>query len=130
MKLSYPEWEKTVCMEEQDIPVISMENPLYHYDRLMELYRQIQGDTGGFVLFEEETHLDLRKKSVLLLSPLDMDFNNRKILTKLFAALREEAMTESFTGKQGQPWEIFLHMQSIYHNRYRFLLLMIWTSIL
>ena len=28
MKLSYPEWEKTVCMEEQDIPVISMENPL------------------------------------------------------------------------------------------------------
>ena len=31
MKLSYPEWEKTVCMEEQDIPVISMENPLYHY---------------------------------------------------------------------------------------------------
>ena len=96
MKLSYPEWEKTVCMEEQDIPVISMENPLYHYDRLMELYRQIQGDTGGFVLFEEEPHLDLRKKSVLLLSPLDMDFNNRKILTKLFAALREEAMTESF----------------------------------
>lgn len=100
MKLSYPEWEKTVCMEEQDIPVISMENPLYHYDRLMELYRQIQGDAGGFVLFEEETHLDLRKKSVLLLSPLDMDFNNRKILTKLFAALREEAMTESFTGNK------------------------------
>lgn len=52
MKLSYPEWEKTVCMEEQDIPVISMENPLYHYDRLMELYRQIQGDAGGFVLLK------------------------------------------------------------------------------
>lgn len=96
MKLVHPDWEKQILFETGKVPVISIEEPKCLYHTFCELAEASQLGTGAFVLSDQGKIWDLKKRLVALGSPLDMNPNDRKLLTKLFLQLKVAAYEETY----------------------------------
>ena len=95
MKLVHPDWEKQILFGTGKVPVISIEEPKYLYDTFCEIYEASQLGTGAFVLSDQGKIWDLKKRLVVIGSPVDMNPNDRKLLTKLFLQLKTAAYEET-----------------------------------
>ena len=96
MKLVHPDWERQIEWKNETVPVIVIENPEYHLQVLEELYHQVHRMEGRFVLSEQECILDMSKQGALLLSPWDLNFEDRRIMTELFSRLKKISVGEKY----------------------------------
>jgi CRISPR-associated protein Csn2 len=48
-----------------------------------ELYRQFNKDEGKFVLSENNKEIDIAKYSEIIINPLSIEINNRKVLNNI-----------------------------------------------
>ena len=96
MKLVHPEWKTSIEFKEGRIQVVNIENPTYYTAIIQELVRQQQGGEGRFILSEANKIYDLSKVSEILLSPFQLDFDNRKIQAGIQKQLTQIANEEQF----------------------------------
>lgn len=89
MKLTHPDWEKQMTWEDGRFPLVILENRACHYAVVQELYAEVRGGRGRFVLSEGERLLDAVKSLEVLVSPWDMDFSGRKVMTAFYARLKQ-----------------------------------------
>lgn len=99
MKLVHQDWEKAVILNDEKVPLISIENPLCLYHTLKELEEESRTGIGNFVLSEDSQILDMKKRFLFVASPWDMDLNDRKLTTKLLLRLTGEAQNEIYERK-------------------------------
>jgi CRISPR type II-A-associated protein Csn2 len=99
MKLVHQDWEKPVIMDNEKVPLISVENPQCLYNTLKELEEESRTGIGNFVLSEGSKILDMKKQFLFVGSPWDMDLNDRKLTTKLIACLIGKAQDETYYRK-------------------------------
>lgn len=59
MKLVHQDWEKPVIMDNEKVPLISVENPQCLYNTLKELEEESRTGIGNFVLSEGSKILDI-----------------------------------------------------------------------
>ena len=59
-----------------------------------ELYKQANKDEGEFVLSENNKEIDIAKYSEIVINPLSVEINNRKILNKLYEELHKLSSNE------------------------------------
>lgn len=95
MKLIHPDWEKQIVIDNEKVPLISIENPQYLYDTLEELNEESQTNIGRYVLSENNKILDMKKQFVFVTNPWSMDLNDRKLSTKLIANVLNETQNET-----------------------------------
>jgi len=95
MKLAHPLWEKVISWEENHVPVIVVENPDFYYEIISELYQQTGGGDGRFVLSENDKTLDMKKRALFIQTPWEMNFSDRRIISRLYAAIKQDALEES-----------------------------------
>lgn len=93
MKLIYPELSSAIIEEgRQSICTeFIIESPELFSKYLSELLLQINGEEGNYVLVEEDKELDISKYVEVVVDPFSVDFNNRKILTRLYSELSKIA---------------------------------------
>lgn len=91
MKAIYVKYGIELSLEENQIITLVVENPQVMSDMLRDIFRQINGEEGGWILSENDKIFPLEKTSVLLDNPLTADYNEKKILTKLYKELSEQA---------------------------------------
>ena len=91
MKAIYVKYGIELSLEENQIITLVVENPQVMSDMLRDIFRQINGEEGGWILSENDKIFPLEKTSVLLDNPLTADCNEKKILTKLYKELSEQA---------------------------------------
>lgn len=99
MKLVHQDWEKPVIMDNEKVPLISVENPQCLYNTLKELEEESRTGIGNFVLSEGSKILDMKKQFLFVGSPWDMDLNDRKLTTKLIACITGKAQDETYYRK-------------------------------
>lgn len=99
MKLVHQDWEKAVILNDEKVPLISIENPQCLYHALKELEEESRTGIGNFVLSEDGQILDMKKRFLFMASPWDMDLNDRKLTTKLLLRLTGEAQNEIYERK-------------------------------
>lgn len=99
MKLVHQDWEKPVIMDNEKVPLISVENPQCLYNTLKELEEESRTGIGNFVLSEGSKILDMKKQFLFVGSPWDMDLNDRKLTTKLIACITGKAQDEIYYRK-------------------------------
>lgn len=99
MKLVHQDWEKPVIMDNEKVPLISVENPQCLYNTLKELEEESRTGIGNFVLSEGSKILDMKKQFFFVGSPWDMDLNDRKLTTKLIACIKGKAQDEIYYRK-------------------------------
>ena len=96
MKAIYAKYGIELSLEENRIITLVVENPKVMSDMLRDIFRQINGEEGGWILSENDKIFPLEKTCGLLDNPLTADCNEKKILTKLHKELSEQAKTSLY----------------------------------
>lgn len=79
-----------IDIEDGKASVLVIENPITMREYLLELEAQLQGELGNFVLSTDYEPMSIGKNLVLVKDPLNIDCNDKKVLTKLYQNIADE----------------------------------------
>lgn len=68
-----------------------IESPTLLRKHMGELYAQIHGQDGKFVLSDQGREVEIDKEADMILNPFEVDINNKKFLNKVYSELKELA---------------------------------------
>ena len=86
MKLVNSKYNLDIEFEENISNTLVLENKQHMIDVIQNLILQLKGDEGDFVLSAEK-NVKFDKVVEFIANPFEIDFNNKKIVTKLFEQL-------------------------------------------
>ena len=99
MRLVERELGLEIELKENVISVIVVEDVTLRLPMIEELYSQIMGKDGNWVLVENEKNYDLGKKAEIILEPFSLELNSKKVKTKLYQDIK--AVAQEFCFSQG-----------------------------
>lgn len=88
MKLVEREYGIEVDIKENIVAIIVLEDVKLRLPLINELFSQTSGKEGNWLLFENDKSFDLGKKVELILEPLTLTLNNKKVKTKLYQDIK------------------------------------------
>ena len=94
MKLASVNLERPIELDTQKAAEWIIESSELFFQYTQMLYHQIEGADGDFVLSEDNEILDFSKQAEMILNPLALDFNDRRIQKKLYSELQKAAYGE------------------------------------
>ena len=94
MKLVHPDLEGQILLDFNKPCEWIIESPDIFLKVLQELCSQINGSEGSFVLSDEK-EISLSKYSEIIVNPLNVNINERKILNKLYTELLKLSIEEN-----------------------------------
>lgn len=89
MKLVNAELLLNIDIEESKPTVLTVENPKIMADIVGQLHELCNSGEGDFVLAEDGKQLSLEKSTEIIINPFLIDYNSRKIQSKLYSELLE-----------------------------------------
>lgn len=101
MTLAYPLLQEPLVFEENRIQVLVVEAPLELRKMILSLQQQEAGQEGEFVLGEKWQPVEISKYATLVTDPFTLDFEAKKIATKLAQqalTVAKEEYGETFRG--------------------------------
>lgn len=117
MKLVHPELKQVFEFTEEQVNVWVIENPAAFYQYIMQLFKQISGKEGKFVLSHEMKELKISKQMDILLEPWSMDFSSRKILGRLYEEIKEIAWeSENFINTKEMMSDLNRYVLDLEHK--------------
>ena len=90
MRLINAEWNLDVQFKENMVNQVVIEEPQIYAAILSELYAQINGVEGKFLLSQGEKECSISKDMDIVINPFGITANCRKMQTKLQTELKEE----------------------------------------
>ena len=90
MKIINREWHRQIELKENTIYTLVFENKIYYREIILELLRQHKGLEGSFVLSEQNKEIAFDKYSYFISELFNIDINNKKVLTKVYAKLYKQ----------------------------------------
>ncbi|MBP2629425.1 MAG: CRISPR-associated Csn2 [Firmicutes bacterium] len=96
MKLVHSQMEKQFVFHENIIELLIIENPSLFTEFIRELFQQSMGEEGRFVLSENDKILSCKDKVEVILNPLNLDINDKRILNRLYGKIKELSVDEDF----------------------------------
>lgn len=94
MKLVHGDLSGEIINEQKECVEWIIESPDLFSKYVGELYRQFNKDEGKFVLSENNKEIDIAKYSEIIINPLSIEINNRKVLNKLYEELNKLSFNE------------------------------------
>lgn len=101
MNLIYPKYELNISLNPDTPVVLAIENPSDYTNFLDSIIHQSYGETGDLRLLDRDDETKFSKEVCVILNPLVVDCNEKKILSKLYAQLADIS-DEQFTEEQGK----------------------------
>lgn len=101
MTLAYPLLPEPIVFEENKISVLVVESPSELRKMILSLQQQAMGYEGAFVLGEKWLPVEISKYATLVTDPFTLDFEAKKIATRLAQqalAVAKEEYGEEFRG--------------------------------
>ena len=93
MRIIYSKYGIDLCLEENKITTIVIENPLVMSEVIRNISRQVNGEDGQWILSDQDKVFSAEKISIFLDNPLMVNSNEKRILTRLYKELSEQANT-------------------------------------
>lgn len=93
MRIIYVKYGIDLCLEENKITTIVIENPLVMSEVIRDISRQVNGEDGEWILSEQDKIFSIEKSSQFINNPLMVNSNEKRILTRLYKELFEQANT-------------------------------------
>lgn len=91
MKLVDTYYNFELNMVENQITVLSVENPTAYTKLVGDLWHQINGEEGSFILSDGEKLKNISKDVECIFNPFLLDCNNKKIITRLYQELKTQS---------------------------------------
>lgn len=99
MRLVERELGLDIELKENKVSVIVVEDVTLRLPIIEELYSQVLGKDGSWLLVENEKNYELDKKAEIILEPFSLELNNKKVKTKLYQDIK--TIAEDFFFSQG-----------------------------
>lgn len=94
MRIVHQILEESINFEENIINVLIIENQNLFSKLIEEMLNQIKGEEGRYILSINDEKEELPKFLELIIDPFSLDFNNKKIVSKLYKNIKEIAIGE------------------------------------
>lgn len=101
MKLVHPDLQFQIQFTDTVIPVCVIESPIWWRAIQKELLAQTHGEDGKWVLSEQDKELKISKSVELLLNPIQMEENQKRIMNAFLQSFSKVAVNEEYW-KKGQ----------------------------
>ncbi len=92
MILAYSKYGTAIEIKEDSIVSLIVENPRCFAEMVRDIYNQAQGGDGEFLLSERDKVVKIDKNMEVVVNPFGIDFNDRKILNRLYDKLKTVSM--------------------------------------
>ncbi len=89
MKLTNAKYSIDLEFTENQVNCLVVENQSAMLDIINDLYQQIQGNDGVFVLQNNDKEIKISKNVDLILEPFTLNINNKKNLSQLYSSMAE-----------------------------------------
>ena len=99
MRLIERELGLDIELKENKVSVIIVEDITFRLSIVEELYLQVMGKEGNWLLIENEKKYELAKKAEIILEPFSLELNNKKVKNKLYQDIK--TIAEEFFFAQG-----------------------------
>lgn len=97
MKLIHPIFSHPICIKEDKINVIQIENKNVFRKFVQEFYLQVnQVEQGNFLITENKKEISLSKNVFLITDIFAINLNQKKVLTKLYEHLGKMALSSDY----------------------------------
>lgn len=96
MKLAYSELIDVFTLKHTHLSTLVIENPRLFSTFVSELSQQIDGGIQKFTLSENEKIINLAQNMEIIINPLAIEINSRKLQTKLFEVLNATSNNEDY----------------------------------
>lgn len=114
MKLIHPKINYQIIFKENITNVIVIENPIMFRSFIEEFINQCSGEEGRFLLSENENEIDISKNVELIIDYFALEFNQKKILTKVYNYLRDLSQQENYYLKTNElQIKIFQYLEEL-----------------
>ncbi len=101
MKLVHPDLQFQIMFHHGMIPVVVVESPVRLRMMLKELLSQQQGNEGKWILCGEDQEFAINKSVEIILNPLQLEENQKRIMNAFLQSLGKTATNETYW-KKGQ----------------------------
>lgn len=101
MKLVHPDLQFQIQFADTAIPVCVVESPVWWRALQKELLAQMQGENGKWVLSEQDKEMKINKSVELILNPMQLEENQKRILNAFVQSFSKTATNETYW-KKGQ----------------------------
>ena len=81
--LKHFNWEHEIFFNDGSLTHLIIENPITLRNYILELNKQINGETGNFVLSENMQEVSIPKNIALIANPVTLEFDEKKINSKI-----------------------------------------------
>jgi CRISPR type II-A-associated protein Csn2 len=94
MKLVSNDIAYCIDSEETTVTIVVLEDPKTMREWIIDMMRQVEGVAEGrFSLYENEKELNISKNLDLIINPLRLELNAKKIILRLYDALKDEIVS-------------------------------------
>lgn len=87
MTLAHPDLTRQLSTQEYEVAEWIIESPDSFSRYIEEMQRQIEGQDGGFVLSFNDKEVSIPKHVEMIINPLMVDVNDKKILARIYSEL-------------------------------------------
>lgn len=91
MKLVNTYYNLEMDIVENQVIVLSVENPIAYAKLVGDLWKQVNGEDGSYILSDCEKVKNISKEIECILNPFALDCNSKKIISRLYQELKEQA---------------------------------------
>lgn len=91
MKINNEKYGLSIKLCENEIVSLIIEKPEFMRDIVNDLLKQSDGKNGNFILYSDEEAIRIDKNVYVVFNPFLIDFNDKKILEKIYEELRPYA---------------------------------------
>ena len=91
MKMVNTYYNMEIDILENYITVISVENPIAYAKIIGDMWKQVNGEEGSFILSDAGKVKSISKEMECIFNPFSLDCNSKKITTRLYQELKIQA---------------------------------------
>lgn len=105
MKLQYTDYGIELSLKENSVHRLCIESPQAYAEIVQSLYQQCNGEEGNAILSDGVQPLEFDKYAEILLEPFSLQFDTKKINTKLYKELTQitlDGCYSEYIGLQGE----------------------------
>ena len=96
MRMASSEYDLNYLFEENKATEFLIDTPEKYQEIINKLLAQLKGEDDSIVFSENDKEVRLDKNADIILSPFQIDINNRKILAKIYQeAIKEQQDTNT-----------------------------------
>ena len=115
MKIINKNWQRKIEIEDNIIYTLVFENKKYYRENIIELINQHKGNEGSYIFSNDNKEISFDKNSYIITDILNIDINNKKVLTKIYNSLLKE-IVEDISSYNELSTNIRLYFEKLIFN--------------